>query len=105
MNNEPKVKVGIMDGQTEVIGHLEGNFRANASDLVSGRFSGRREGKMIVLADEADHKITRSSSIRLTAQKNSTFELSNVTIGNRFHWERKEDQVYQGDLVLHLRED
>ena len=105
MNNEPKVKVGIMDGQTEIIGHLEGNFRANASNLVSGRFSGRREGEMIVLADEADHEITRSSSIRLTAQKNSTFELSNVTIGNRFHWERKEDQVYQGDLVLHLRED
>ena len=105
MNNEPKVKVGIMDRQTEVTGHLGGNFRANASNLVSGRFSGRREGEMIVLADEADHEITRSSSIRLTAQKNSTFELSNVTIGNRFHWERKEDQVYQGDLVLHLRED
>jgi len=105
MNTEPKVKVGIMDGQTEVIGHLEGNFRVNASGLVSGRFSARREGQMIILADEADHEVIRSTPIRLTAQKDSTFELSNVIIGNRFHWERKEDQVYRGDLILQLGED
>ncbi|MGZ3534832.1 MAG: SpoIID/LytB domain-containing protein [Thermodesulfobacteriota bacterium] len=105
MNTEPKVKVGIIDGQTELTGHLEGNFRVNASGLVSGRFSARREGEMIILADGADHEVIRSTPVRLTAQKDSTFELSNVIIGNRFHWERKEDQVYQGDLVLHLRED
>jgi SpoIID/LytB domain protein len=105
MNNEPKVKVGIMDRRTEITGHLGGNFRVNASRPISGRFSARREGEMIVLADEANHEIIRSSSVRLTFQKDSTFELFNVTIGNRFHWERKEDQAYQGDLILQLRED
>jgi len=33
------------------------------------------------------------------------FGLFNVTIGNRFHWERKEDQTFQGDLILRLRKD
>jgi SpoIID/LytB domain protein len=28
-----------------------------------------------------------------------------VTIGNRFHWERTEDQTFQGALILHLRND
>ena len=105
VKNEPKIKVGIMDRQTEVTGHLGGNFRATGSGLVSGLFSARKEGKMIALAGEGDHEIVRSSSVRLTAQKDSTFELFNVTIGNRFHWEREEDQVYQGDLILQLRKD
>jgi SpoIID/LytB domain protein len=28
-----------------------------------------------------------------------------VTIGNRFHWERTEDQTFQGDLILRSRKD
>ena len=35
----------------------------------------------------------------------STFKLFNVTIGNRFHWERTEDQTFQGDLILRSRQD
>jgi SpoIID/LytB domain protein len=32
------------------------------------------------------------------------FRFFNVTIGNRFHWERKEDLTFQGDLILRSRE-
>jgi SpoIID/LytB domain protein len=37
--------------------------------------------------------------------KGSTFSLFNVTIGNRFHWERTEDQTFRGDLILCLRKE
>ena len=60
---------------------------------------------MIVLIGEARREICRSPSIRLTPEEGSTFSLFNVTIGNRFHWERTEDQTFQGDLILRLRED
>jgi SpoIID/LytB domain protein len=33
------------------------------------------------------------------------FSLSDVTIGSRFHWERTEEQTFQGDLILQPRED
>ena len=60
---------------------------------------------MIVLTDETHLETACSSSIRLVAEKDSTFELFHVTIGNRFHWERTEDQTFQGNLILRPRED
>jgi len=60
---------------------------------------------MIVLFNQTNREIARSPSIKLTASKDSIFTLFNVTVGNRFHWERKEDQSFQGDLILCPRKD
>ena len=114
VKNQPKITVGIMDRQTEVSGRLDGNFRGDGFGPVSGRFSAKAEGGMIVLMDETHREIYRSPSIRLTPQGSSTpqphqeakpcsgqaFSLFSVTIGNRFHWERTEDQTFQGSLIL-----
>ena len=119
MKNQPKITVGIMDRQTEVFGRLDGDFDGNGFGPVSGLFSARSEAGMIVLFDEANRETCRSPLIRLTGREGSplrrrqgkkahsgqTFTLFNVTIGNRFHWERKKDQFFQGDLILRLRKD
>jgi SpoIID/LytB domain protein len=105
MKNQPKITVGIMDRQTEVNGRLDGDFCGDGFGPVSGRVSAKATAGMIVLFNQTNHEIARSPSIRLTAQEGSTFSLFNVTIGNQFHWERMEDQTFQGDLILHLRED
>ena len=105
MKNQPKITVGIMDRQAEVNGSLDENFRVDGFGLISGQFSGKAETGMIVLFDEAHCEIARSSLIKLTASKNSIFTLFNVTIGNRFHWERKEGQTFQGDLLLQVHKD
>ena len=124
--SQPKITVGIMDRQTKVFGRLDGNFRGDGLGPVSGRFSAKATAGMIALTDRAQREIVRSPSIRLTALKDSTrstapyhaskegeekrgswqaFTLFNVTIGNRFHWERTEDQTFQGDLILRPRKD
>jgi stage II sporulation protein D len=102
---EPKITVGIMDHQTEVFGRLDGNFRGDGFGPVSGGFSAKIDSGMIVLFDNANREITRSSSIRLKGNKDSSLTLFNVTIGSRFHWERTENQNFQGDLILLLRDD
>jgi SpoIID/LytB domain protein len=61
-------------------------------------------GRMMLFS-ESLHQPIYVSSIRLAAEKDSLFSLSNVTIGNRFHWERKEAQTFQGDLILQLRQE
>jgi len=94
-----------MDRQTEISGRLDGNFRGDEFGPVSGRFSAKATAGMIVLTGEAHHEICRSPLIRLTGLKDSTFKLFNVTIGSRFHWERKEDQTFQGNLILQARND
>jgi len=94
-----------MEGRTEIIGCLNGSFRGKGVGSLSGRFSAKSDTGMIVLLEAARREIQRSPSIRLTPEGASTFSLSNVTIGNQFHWERTEDQTFQGDLMFRLRED
>jgi len=53
----------------------------------------------------ANREIARSPSIRLAAPSDSSFELFQVTIGNRFHWEQTENQTFLGDLILRPRQD
>ncbi|MFB3886591.1 MAG: SpoIID/LytB domain-containing protein [Thermodesulfobacteriota bacterium] len=100
VKKDPNIAVGIMDGQAQAFGRFNGTFHVKDSDLLSGRFSAKTVAGMIVLFDETQREICRSSSIRFTSQEGSSFTLFNVTIGNRFHWERKEDQAFQGNLVL-----
>jgi SpoIID/LytB domain protein len=105
MKHHPNIIVGIMDRQTEVNGRLDGSFRADRFGSVSGRFSAKTVAGAVVLTDEAGHEIARSPLFRLIAQEGSTFSIFNVTVGNRFHWERTEDQTFQGDLILRPRKD
>jgi len=102
-SGEPTLTVGIMDKQAGITGCLNGNFYVNGFGLVSGRFSAKTLFDIIVLTDENNHEIVRSSVIRFAADKDSTFTLFQVTIGITFHWERKEDQTFQGNLILKSR--
>ena len=89
-----------MDRRAEVTGFLNGNFLGDGFGPVSGWFSAKAISGMAVITNEAHLEIARFPSIRLTASPDSTFELFQVTIGNRFHWERMEDQTFLGDLIL-----
>ena len=94
-----------MDQRVEVSGRLNGNFHGDGFGPLSGRFSAKTSGRIIVLNDENNLCVARSPSIRLTSRNDSTFTLFHVTIGISFHWERTEDQTFHGDLVLRSRED
>jgi stage II sporulation protein D len=105
MDREPTITVGILDRQHEVKGSFNGDFLVDGHGSVSGMFAARTASGMIMLADEQNREITRSPTIRLTARNDSTFTLFSVIIGIGFHWERKEDQTFQGSLVLVCRDD
>ncbi len=122
VKKEPKIRVGIVDHRTEVSGHLDGNFLRDGLAPLSGVFMAKVDAKTIVLLDQTFCEICRSPSIQFTPQEDLTpktaqtksfekggseqvFTLFSVTIGNRFHWERSEDQTYRGDLILQLRDD
>ena len=101
----PHITVGIMDWQHEVSGCLNGDFYGDGFGPVSGRFSAKAIDGRVVFTGEHGHEITRSPRVRLTAGNNSTFTLIRVTIGISFHWERAEEQTFQGDLVFKARKD
>ena len=94
-----------MDRQREITGCLNGDFFGDSFGPVSGRFLAKAASGIIIFADEQDREIARSTFIRLSSAEDSTFTLFNVTIGISFHWERLEDQTFQGSLILRQRED
>jgi len=61
----------------------KGDYRASVKD-----------GKVLFEGESYDHIIFSSN------EENATFTLKDVTIGVNFHWERKEDQVFEGKLKL-----
>jgi stage II sporulation protein D len=100
----PLISVGIMDQQVEIAGRFEGNFHVVGVGPLSGRFVARAIAGAIVLNDDHNTEITRSPMIHCTANQGSSFHITNVTIGIDFHWERKEEQAFQGNLLLRLRD-
>lgn len=94
--------VGIME-RPEIAGHLNGNFGGEGFGPVSGPFLARAKVGAITVLDENGREVVHSPTVRLVAQERSTLTLFNVIVGNRFHWERTEDQTFQGNLILLLR--
>lgn len=102
MQNEPHITVGIIDGQAAVSGHFGGTYTVEGGGPASGPFSARVSDAVIVLTGDNGREIARGALIRLVAGEGSAFRLHNVTIGNRFHWERTEEQAFRGSLILRL---
>jgi len=105
VKKQPRITVGIMDRRAEVSGCLNGVFLGNGLDPPPGPFTARAAGEAVALTDPSGREIACLPLIRLTARGGSSFTLSSVTIGDRFHWERTEDQTFLGDLVLRSRGD
>ena len=96
---EPRITVGICDRYPEIRGRMNGLYRTNGTSLTGG-FTARPEGGAVVLGDHFGRELLRAPEIRLIAAREATFTLNDVTIGVRFHWERKEAQTFPGDLIL-----
>ena len=105
LRNEPIISVAVMDRQPSVAGRFHGTFLGHGLTLGAGQFSARPGPGAVILSDGTGREVARSPLIRLRAAPRSFFDLFNVTIGRQFHWERKEEQRFLGDLVLRSRED
>jgi stage II sporulation protein D len=104
IEQEPTIRVGIVDRQPRVRGEFNGLFKVG-EHLLSGGFNATTDGDAILLSDANGKSLPRSVEVHCIGGANLTFTLHDVTMGVSFHWERKEDQTFQGDLKLELRND
>jgi stage II sporulation protein D len=96
---EPKIRVGICDGYPEIRGRFNGRYRLEEGAL-EGDFSAHPAEGAVALHDAFGREILRGRQIRLSPENGSTFTLHEVTIGVRFHWERREEQTFPGELTF-----
>jgi SpoIID/LytB domain protein len=102
IDQEPLLSVGIYEHETETRGVLNGRFVLPDKTALTGEFCVRPSQGRLVLIGKDSHELARGLEIRLVPEGNATFTLRGVTIGINFHWERKEDQTFEGGLRLLL---
>ena len=88
-----RVAVGIMASQT-VLFKLNGTYAFNGI-VFSGQYGvSAKDGKILFEGNLYD------SMLFTPCEKSGTFTLYGVTIGKKFHWERKEDETFAGALKI-----
>lgn len=98
--HEPEINVGVIEGVRELQGRFNGQFRLDDGRMFTGPFSvGTAEGR-VIFTDQQGARIGRREELCFKPEGETTFSLDDVTIGIRFHWERKQEQTFQGDLLL-----
>ncbi len=95
LDSEPSVNVGIAL-YTSLKFELKGTFLLNEKPVKPGLYEATIESGLISTSFS-----TGSKAINLKPESNhSTFVLKKVTIGIGFHWEKHEDQEFEGELIL-----
>lgn len=95
---EPEVAVGILSGK-EIKFTLNGNFISPKGKISGKQTATLQAGK---IAWEGD---LYNELLFIPTKPDGVFELEEVTIGIHFHWERKENQRFQGALKLIVEEE
>lgn len=92
---EPKISVGIMSAP-EIKFSLFNTYYLDDNTLPKGDYVAKiSDGKINLNNSSYDELLLKSNDIH-----SDSFELKDAVIGINFHWERKEDQQFQGDLKL-----
>jgi len=103
-SDEPIIKVGIL-AEPIIQFELKGDFLLNSAIISAGFYSVSIDGDILNCKPSASNYFT-SNKLELTPQfPTSTFILKKVTIGIGFHWEKQEDQEFEGGLTLQIEGD
>jgi SpoIID/LytB domain protein len=105
IDREPIIRVGIMEREPEIWGQFQGQFELPSTVRLGGPFHVRNEAGQLVLYDDEGIEVIRRPEILCRPISGGPFTLRDVTIGIRFHWERKEDQTFEGNVRFVAGED
>ncbi len=103
-DREPIVSVGLVSGAEQADFELKGEFVApDGVRLQPGSYQARPVGGRVEIVNSGGPPHLLSSEIHLTpADRNFSFVIRHVVIGIDFHWQRKQDQEFQGALCFKL---
>lgn len=97
---EPQINVGIMSAQ-EIKFSLFNSYKLDSDSLNKDDYSAQiSNGKINFNGKLYDEVLLQANDIH-----SDSFELKDAVIGINFHWERKEDQQFQGHLKLIVEND
>lgn len=103
---EPNVSVAIL-ANNEIEFELYGEFTCSCNKVkLSGRYTAKYENKVISITNNSNSNVIENNTIFASSNVNSdTFLLRGVVIGKDFHWQKKENQRFQGSLKFIIEND
>jgi SpoIID/LytB domain protein len=102
-NKEPKLKVGIMNSE-KISFVLHDIYSTTNDDCFNGTCKASIIDDKIILKNGNNIIKTDRIILKATDNKSNTFSILDVVIGIDFHWERKENQTFKGDIELLIEE-
>jgi len=105
LKQEPNISVGIYEGRAQARGAFNGVFLINENLSHQGEFHIESVSEHLMSCDAGNQMIARGKELICAPAAGGTFTLRDVTIGVQFHWERKEDQTFEGALRFLRRAD
>ncbi|HEY8459954.1 MAG TPA: SpoIID/LytB domain-containing protein [Blastocatellia bacterium] len=102
IDREPAVSVGLMTGAEGVGFELKSSFVNSAGGrLDEGSYRARPvDGGVEIVSETGQNWFMASEHILTPAEPAAAFTVRDVTIGIDFHWQRKQDQRFQGALRI-----
>ncbi len=96
---EPNVNVAIL-ANNEIVFELYGEFKCSCNKVkLSGKYVAKYENEIITITNNVEtHIIENNTIFSATNVESDTFLLKGVVIGKEFHWQKKENQRFQGSL-------
>ncbi len=92
--NEPRIQVGIISEQPAISFSLLTPYRLKGKEVAPGNYRVEHSEGKILFNGEKQEEITFETD----DLHRDSFELKDVIIGLHFHWERRENQRFQGGL-------
>ena len=105
LSYEPEIKVSLLQNYKEARLNLKGRFLLAAERVISGHIIVRGRNGEVALYDPSGIEIASGDTVRLSAQDNAAFTVSDVKIGIDFHWQRSQEQSFRGNLFLSVMSD
>ena len=102
---EPIISVGLIDKAREVRGSFHGSFALPSSVKLRGSFRVTNKDGRLLLYDSEEVEVLRSEEFSCRPLNGATFTLRDVIIGANFHWERKDDQTFEGECTFRVNSD
>ncbi|MEK6650776.1 MAG: SpoIID/LytB domain-containing protein, partial [Bacteroidota bacterium] len=94
------IRVGIVEKAPVVRGEFRTPYATPTGSFAEGTFEARVVAGVVVVKNDAGTPVAEGPDVAFATKANGSFLLHEVTIGINFHWERREDQVFEGGLRL-----
>jgi stage II sporulation protein D len=105
IQKEPIISVGIIEGLQTARGVWKGKFHLTGDRIGEGGFSVGVSGGEMTIQDDSGNQLAGGREIACAPVNGGRFVIRDVVIGVQFHWERKEDQTFEGSLRFVMRDD